>query len=116
MSVESATNISQLDPGKPTANDLKSEGDDHLRLVKYTIQMTFPGITGISYAATSNSNYLLATTSMVQAAILNASGITAVLPAQVEDTYLYSDGTSVSFQPASSVGSDIYLNSLYGAF
>jgi hypothetical protein len=116
MSVESATNISQLDPTKPSATDPKSEGDDHIRLLKYTIQMTLPSITGVSYAATSNSNFLLATTSMVQAAILNASGITAVLPAQVADTYLYSDGTNVSFQPASAVGSDIYLNSLYGAF
>jgi hypothetical protein len=116
MSVESATNISQLDPTKPAATDPKSEGDDHIRLLKYTIQMTLPSITGVSYAATSNSNFLLATTSMVQAAILNASGITAVLPAQVADSYLYSDGTAVSFQPVSVTGSDIYLNALYGAF
>ncbi len=116
MAVEAATNISQLDSAKPAASDLKSEGDDHIRLIKYTIQMTLPSITGISYAATSNSNFLLATTSMVQAAILNASGITAVLPAQVADSYLYSDGTAVSFQPVSVTGSDIYLNALYGAF
>ena len=116
MAVEAATNISQLDSTKPAATDSKSEGDDHIRLLKYTIQLTLPNITGVSYAATSNSNFLLATTSQVQAAILNASGITAVLPAQVADAYLFSDGTTLSFQPASATGSDIYLNLLYGAF
>jgi hypothetical protein len=116
MTVESATNISQLDPTKPAASDLKSEGDDHIRLLKYTIQLTLPSITGVSYSATSNSNFLLATTSQVQAAILNASGITAVLPAQVAGAYLYSDGAALSFRPVTVTGSKLYLNSLYGAF
>jgi hypothetical protein len=114
MSVEAATNISQLDATKPSATDPKSEGDDHIRLVKYTIQMTLPSITGVSYAATSNSNFLLATTSMVQAAILNASGITAVLPAQVAGTYLYSDGATLSFRAALVPGSKLYLHANFG--
>lgn len=45
MSVESsASNISQLNPNWPTAEDFVSEGDDHLRLLKKTIKQTFPNI------------------------------------------------------------------------
>lgn len=99
MSVESATNISQLDPTKPAATDLKSEGDDHIRLIKYTLSLTFPSVTGIGTAASSNSSALLATTSMVQSAILASSGITAVLPAQGSNggKVLTTDGTSASW-------------------
>lgn len=45
MSVESsASNISQLNPNWPTAEDFVSEGDDHLRLLKKTVKQTFPNI------------------------------------------------------------------------
>ena len=75
MSVETATNISQLDATLPTASDAKSEGDDHIRLVKSTIKATFPSITGISTSATSNSATIMPTTSMVQDAIVYSGGI-----------------------------------------
>lgn len=116
MSVESATNISQLDPTKPAATDLKSEGDDHIRLIKYTLSLTFPSVTGIGTAASSNSSALLATTSMVQAAILASSGITAVLPGQTGNAgkVLTTNGTTASW--GSSSGNSLYLSSLYGAF
>ena len=55
MTVETATNISQLNASYPAASDPKSEGDDHIRLVKSTLQATFPGITGVeTSSATSN--------------------------------------------------------------
>lgn len=116
MSVESATNISQLDPTKPAATDLKSEGDDHIRLIKYTLSLTFPSVTGIGTAASSNSSALLATTSMVQAAILASSGITAVLPGQsgYGGRMLSTDGTSASW--TSAAGNSLYMSQLYGAF
>ena len=118
MSVEAATNISQLDPTKPAATDLKSEGDDHIRLIKYTLSLTFPSVTGIGTAASSNSSALLATTSMVQAAILASSGITAVLPAQSGNTgkFLTTNGSTASWGQVVSAGQNIYLNNLYGAF
>lgn len=118
MSVEAATNISQLDPTLPTASDAKSEGDDHIRLIKYTLKLTLPNITGVSYSATSNSDYLLATTSQVQAAILASSGITAVLPAQSGNTgkFLTTNGSTASWGQVVSAGQNIYLNNLYGAF
>lgn len=42
MTVESATYIAQLAPANPGSNDPKSEGDDHLRLIKTVLQAQFP--------------------------------------------------------------------------
>jgi len=41
MGLESATYISDLVTTNPTASDPKSAGDDHLRLIKSTLQNTF---------------------------------------------------------------------------
>ena len=46
MSIESATYINQLDSTKPGATDLKSEGDDHLRLLKAALKATFAAFIG----------------------------------------------------------------------
>lgn len=46
MSLETATYINGLDVNNPTSGDPKSQGDDHLRLVKSTIKATFPSVTG----------------------------------------------------------------------
>ena len=46
MTVESATYLNTLDPTKPSATDPKSEGDDHLRLLKSVLQATFPNVAG----------------------------------------------------------------------
>lgn len=46
MSVESANYINQLNTAYPRTDDLISEGDDHIRLVKRTLIQTFPAITG----------------------------------------------------------------------
>lgn len=111
MSVEAATNISELDSDIPTSSDYKSEGDDHIRLVKYTIKQTFNGITGISTSATNNSDAKVATTSMVQAAILNSSGITAVLPAQSANTVLFSNGSVLSFSQIKTINGSAIVGS-----
>ena len=42
MALESATFISQLVPANPPGSDLKSQGDDHLRLIKSVLQNCFP--------------------------------------------------------------------------
>lgn len=100
MTVETATNISQLNATYPAASDPKSEGDDHLRLIKSTLQATFPNVTGVETAsATSNVATKVATTSQVQAAILAATGITAVLPGQGGNggKFLQTDGTSANW-------------------
>ena len=111
MGLESGTYISDLNAANPAAGDLKSQGDDHLRLIKSTIKATFPNITGAVNTSQTDLNALagigsgsipslsvanlttttqavgdnstkVASTAYVQAAILNSSGITAQLPAQ----------------------------------
>ena len=46
MTIETATFVSDLNASLPTFNDPKSEGDDHLRLMKATIKATFPNVGG----------------------------------------------------------------------
>jgi hypothetical protein len=46
MTVETGTSIGDLDPQKPGPTDPKSEGDDHLRLIKSILKITFPAFTG----------------------------------------------------------------------
>lgn len=46
MGLESATFINQLVTSNPTGSDGKSQGDDHLRLIKQVLQNSFPNITG----------------------------------------------------------------------
>lgn len=56
MGLESATYISQLVATNPTSTDPKSQGDDHIRLVKSTLQNTFPNITGAVTVTQSDIN------------------------------------------------------------
>jgi hypothetical protein len=46
MTVEVATYISSLDTSLPAGGDTKSEGDNHIRLIKSTLKTTFPNING----------------------------------------------------------------------
>ena len=45
MSLESATYIWQLVPTNPEGSDPVTEGDNHIRMVKGTLQASFPGMT-----------------------------------------------------------------------
>jgi hypothetical protein len=58
MSVETATYISELDSAKPAGTDLKSEGDDHLRLIKAALENTFTEITGAITSTQDELNQL----------------------------------------------------------
>ena len=44
MPLESAVYISDLNASNPAASDAKSQGDDHIRLIKSAIKTTFPNI------------------------------------------------------------------------
>lgn len=46
MGLETGTYISDLNASNPASGDAKSQGDDHFRLLKSTLQATFPNITG----------------------------------------------------------------------
>ena len=69
MPIEAATTINQLDATRPGINDLKSEGDDHLRLVKATIKATLPNITGVVTPTHVELNHMAGATSPLQAQI-----------------------------------------------
>ena len=67
MTVETASYISQLDPTYPAAGDPKSEGDNHLRLVKTVLKTQFPNFGTAAISATAAEvNYLVGVTSGVQ--------------------------------------------------
>ena len=56
MTVETATYINGLDSTLPTGSDVKSEGDNHMRLIKSTIKATFPNVTGVMTATHTELN------------------------------------------------------------
>lgn len=59
MALESATYISGLNAANPVTGDAKTEGDDHIRLIKNTILNTFPNVTGaVTATHTTLSNAL----------------------------------------------------------
>lgn len=80
MSLESATYISQLNTANPTGSDPKSEGDDHLRLVKSTLRNTFPNFGAAALNASNTQLDKVVTTISVNASapanaqVIDASG------------------------------------------
>ena len=66
MPLEVATYINGLDSANPTPTDPKSQGDDHLRLVKSTIKNTFPNVNSAINASDEEVNFLAGVTSLIQ--------------------------------------------------
>ena len=62
MTVESATYISDLNSSYPAGTDAKSEGDNHIRLIKSTVKATFPNVNGAVSATDEELNYVDVTT------------------------------------------------------
>jgi len=56
MPLENAQTINQLVPTNPVATDPLAQADDHLRLIKSTIQNTFPNVTGAINATHTEMN------------------------------------------------------------
>lgn len=76
MALETATYIDGLVTTNPTGLDQKSQGDDHIRLLKSTIKATLPNLTGAVTADQSELNILDgATLSTAELNILD--GVTA---------------------------------------
>lgn len=91
MSIEVATYIGDLQPTNPPGTDPKSQGDDHIRLIKSVLQNQFPGpdrawaIPNVQVYSTSPINIpktldggtaFITTTS--GAMVVNLPGLTAV--------------------------------------
>lgn len=76
MALETGTFINSLNAANPTTTDPKSQGDDHLRLIKSVIRNTFTAITGAINATHTELNFVQGVTSAIQAQ-LNARGLIA---------------------------------------
>jgi hypothetical protein len=75
VTVESATYIDDLNTSLPAAGDSKSEGDDHLRLIKSTIKNTFPNIDAAVTPTDTELNYVAGVTSAIQTQFAYARGL-----------------------------------------
>jgi len=133
MSVETAPYINSLNTALPASNDPKSEGDDHLRVIKSAVKATFPNVTGAvtvtqtdlntvpnlapkaspvftgnptgpTASATDNTT-TLATTAMVQAALIASTGIGGQLPGQSGNAnkFLKTNGSIASWSDDSRI-------------
>lgn len=69
MALESATYIDGLNAANPTGTDPKSQGDDHIRLLKSTVKATFPNISGAVTPTHTELNYVGGVTSAIQTQI-----------------------------------------------
>lgn len=58
MALETGTFISDLVATNPPSNDPKSEGDNHIRLIKSTVKNTFPNVNGAVTASPGELNIL----------------------------------------------------------
>lgn len=58
MGLETATFIGNLNAANPAPTDLKSQGDDHLRMIKQVLQNTFAGFAGMVIVTGTESMYV----------------------------------------------------------
>lgn len=117
MALETGTYISDLVAANPAPGDLKSFGDDHLRLIKYTLKTTFPNITGIVTASQSDLSNLSGLVGNVQAQ-LNSKG--AIAGQAWSGTHDYTAGilratTQISGNNSASVATTAYADSAASA-
>ena len=124
MTIETATYTPQLDATYPASGDAKSEGDNHIRLLKSTIKATWPNLTATpltptsadfntltgaattggvglnvaTQAATDNTTKA-ASTAFVSTAVA-AAVFSATLPSQSGNggKFIYTDATTASWQ------------------
>ena len=66
MALEAATTINQLREDYPTGLDPKSQGDDHIRLIKASLKRTFPAVTGVVTVSHEQINRVADLTQYVQ--------------------------------------------------
>src|SRR3990172_5904442 len=66
MALETGTYISDLTVTNPTATDPRSEGDDHIRLLKTTIKNTFPNVNAAVTPTDEELNFVGGVTSAIQ--------------------------------------------------
>jgi len=108
MPVENAVNFEELDANFPSGNEVRKEGDDHVRLFKSVLKNVFPGINANGFnapiiATETELNYLQGLTSDIQSqldgirlgqvpvgGIVSFAGVISSVPAN----YSLCDGTN----------------------
>lgn len=76
MSLEAATYVNDLVSTNPVGSDVKSQGDDHIRLLKTVLKATLPGLTHAVYLDTASADVASATTTDIGAVTSNFVRIT----------------------------------------
>lgn len=77
MALETGTYISDLVITNPASTDAKSDGDNHLRLIKSTVKTTFPNVTGaVTKTHTQLNNALDKTGDSMSGALAVAGNLT----------------------------------------
>lgn len=66
MSLETGTYIDDLVVTNPLSSDARSEGDDHIRLIKSVLKNTFPNVAGAVNATHTELGYVAGVTSAIQ--------------------------------------------------
>jgi len=142
MTVETASYINQLNNTLPADGDARSEGDDHLRLIKSALVATFPNFTATPVTAnsadlstvtgaastgattlkvatqTAGTNSTLAASTAYADAAVAAAAFSTSLPSQTGNSgkFVTTNGTTASWASVYTAGSDIYLSNTFGGF
>jgi hypothetical protein len=96
MSVETATYINTLDSTLPLATDQKSEGDNHLRVIKGAVKTTFPNVAGAVNASHTELNQLTGSTNLTALAALATNGMLVKTAANALATRTLTAGAGVT--------------------
>lgn len=128
MTVETAVKVEDLIASYPGGGDQKSEGDDHLRLIKSVLLYTFTGAASTGVVGfnvytqpTADNSTLAASTAFTKAAILAQVGA-ATLPPGTNGQILYTIagvaawGAPPVIPAYHNYTASQYINSLFGAF
>lgn len=121
MTIEAATDVTQLNPDYPESGTAVGKGDDHLRLIKQCLYNTFygattTGVTGYNVVTQTagNNTTLAASTAFVKAAV-DAAAFSATLPAGSNGQILYTlAGVPAWGDAPSSAGQKIFLQTHFG--
>ena len=104
MTIESASYVSQLNSAYPAVGDPKSEGDDHLRLIKAALIATFPNLAGALTPSHTTLNTIGVTQPVTDSSTAVAS--TAHVTAKI---------LAATLTPAQGIGNTTFLAVNFGA-
>ena len=83
MALESTTYINGLVATNPAGTDARSQGDDHIRMVKSSVKATFPNITGAVTATHTELNKIDGVTATT-AELNYVDGVTSNVQTQLD--------------------------------